>query len=152
MGLGQPTRVLSEVFKQTGGLVWKIWPLNHTRRANAKARNRRIQQVEAILRLGSQPPASDTAANATLPSKTKLEKKVYAKKASHGMKPNQQFRSSLIVSVKNIIQQFLTGGIVEERTHTVGILFRKNNSQEKELTGSKRNSICISFCKTVHFF
>lgn len=39
------TKVMQVVFKQTGGLVWKNWPMNHTRRANAKKRHRRLRQV-----------------------------------------------------------------------------------------------------------
>lgn len=41
------TPPLFQVFKKTGGLVWKRMAMNHTRRANAKERHRRMQQVRA---------------------------------------------------------------------------------------------------------
>ncbi|CAI7924551.1 unnamed protein product [Closterium sp. NIES-54] len=44
MSLGEATRVALQVFKATGGLVWKRHPMNHTRRANAKTRHARIRQ------------------------------------------------------------------------------------------------------------
>ncbi len=39
------SRVMEVVIKQSGGLVWKNWPMNHTRRANAKKRHVRLRQV-----------------------------------------------------------------------------------------------------------
>jgi hypothetical protein len=39
------TRVMEVVIKRSGGLVWKNWPMNHTRRANAKKRHVRLRQV-----------------------------------------------------------------------------------------------------------
>ncbi|BBN10733.1 hypothetical protein MPTK1_5g05950 [Marchantia polymorpha subsp. ruderalis] len=44
------TRRMEVVIKRTGGLVWKNWPMNHTRRANAKKRHVRLSQVEAVLK------------------------------------------------------------------------------------------------------
>ncbi|KAI5058405.1 hypothetical protein GOP47_0026575 [Adiantum capillus-veneris] len=52
------TRVLQIVKKTTGGLVWKQWPMNSTRRANVKKRSRRVAQVEAILKACDGPPPS----------------------------------------------------------------------------------------------
>ncbi|CAM6082888.1 unnamed protein product [Calypogeia fissa] len=64
MAVFSGTTPLQVVIKRTGGLVWKNWPMNHTRRANAKARHIRLAQVEAILRACSQPPP--TSANAQM--------------------------------------------------------------------------------------
>lgn len=51
------TPPLFQVFKKTGGLVWKRIAMNHTRRANAKDRHRRIRQVR-----GSQADSTLSAA------------------------------------------------------------------------------------------
>eukprot|EP00897_Mesotaenium_endlicherianum_P001475 jgi/Mesen1/1355/ME000013S00847 len=56
MALGEASRVLQQVFKQTGGLVWKNWPMNHTRRANAKKRALRVAKTEALLRASAHLP------------------------------------------------------------------------------------------------
>eukprot|EP00270_Netrium_digitus_P021121 TRINITY_DN8903_c0_g1_i3.p3 TRINITY_DN8903_c0_g1~~TRINITY_DN8903_c0_g1_i3.p3 ORF type:complete len:107 (+),score=13.55 TRINITY_DN8903_c0_g1_i3:162-482(+) len=56
MPLVEATRVLNVVFKQSGGLVWKNWPMNRTRRANAKKRHCRISQVEAVIKACSNAP------------------------------------------------------------------------------------------------
>ncbi|GJP73688.1 hypothetical protein CLOP_g4377 [Closterium sp. NIES-67] len=62
MAVGEATRVALQVFKATGGLVWKRHPMNHTRRANAKTRHERIRQVEQVLRVCAA-PASANALN-----------------------------------------------------------------------------------------
>eukprot|EP00850_Spirogloea_muscicola_P023613 SM000372S13689 [mRNA] locus=s372:77302:77995:- [translate_table: standard] len=61
----QASRPVLQVFKRTGGLVWKNWPMNHTRRANAKERHRRLQKVDAVLKACAGPPPSSSAAVAT---------------------------------------------------------------------------------------
>ncbi|KAL3675959.1 hypothetical protein R1sor_025907 [Riccia sorocarpa] len=58
MGFFAATRPMEVVIKRTGGLVWKNWPMNHTRRANAKKRHIRLAQVESILRACSADPAA----------------------------------------------------------------------------------------------
>ncbi|KAG0581712.1 hypothetical protein M758_3G009200 [Ceratodon purpureus] len=55
------TRVMEVVIKRSGGLVWKNWPMNHTRRANAKKRHVRLQQVEAVLKACATSPPSSSA-------------------------------------------------------------------------------------------
>ncbi|KAH7289840.1 hypothetical protein KP509_30G020700 [Ceratopteris richardii] len=50
------TRIVEIVKKTTGGLVWKQWAMNRTRRANVKKRARRVAQVEAIMRACEGPP------------------------------------------------------------------------------------------------
>eukprot|EP00250_Pteridium_aquilinum_P000132 c10148_g1_i1 orf=540-797(-) len=59
------TRVLQIVKKTTGGLVWKQWAMNSTRRANVKKRARRVAQVEAILKACEGPPPSVVSQDAT---------------------------------------------------------------------------------------
>ncbi|XP_024377490.1 uncharacterized protein [Physcomitrium patens] len=59
------TRVMEVVIKRSGGLVWKNWPMNHTRRANAKKRHVRLQQVEAVLKACAAPPPSSAAQSGT---------------------------------------------------------------------------------------
>ncbi|CAI5458959.1 unnamed protein product [Closterium sp. Yama58-4] len=63
MALGEVTRVALQVFKATGGLVWKRHPINHTRRANAKTRHARIRHAEEVLRVcaAAPPLAADPA-------------------------------------------------------------------------------------------
>ncbi|KAL2608188.1 hypothetical protein R1flu_026761 [Riccia fluitans] len=59
MGFFAATRPMEVVIKRTGGLVWKNWPMNHTRRANAKKRHIRLAQVEAVLRACSAEPGGE---------------------------------------------------------------------------------------------
>ncbi|CAI5532600.1 unnamed protein product [Closterium sp. Naga37s-1] len=61
MALGEATRVALQVFKATGGLVWKRHPMNHTRRANAKTRHARIRQAEQVLRVCAASPPNAAA-------------------------------------------------------------------------------------------
>eukprot|EP00271_Cylindrocystis_brebissonii_P006135 TRINITY_DN1872_c0_g1_i1.p2 TRINITY_DN1872_c0_g1~~TRINITY_DN1872_c0_g1_i1.p2 ORF type:complete len:103 (-),score=19.69 TRINITY_DN1872_c0_g1_i1:434-742(-) len=68
MGFIRASPVLAIVFKKTGGLVWKEWPMNHTRRANSKERLKRVRQVEAVLRVCSQAPANASASAPPPPS------------------------------------------------------------------------------------
>ncbi|KAG6556524.1 hypothetical protein Mapa_001850 [Marchantia paleacea] len=53
------TRKMEVVIKRTGGLVWKNWPMNHTRRANAKKRHVRLSQVEDVLKACAVEPTSE---------------------------------------------------------------------------------------------
>ncbi|GJP29296.1 hypothetical protein CLOM_g23898 [Closterium sp. NIES-68] len=81
MAVGEATRVALQVFKATGGLVWKRHPMNHTRRANAKTRHERIRQVEQVLRVcaapasanAPQPTASAPQQGASPPSSTAVQ-------------------------------------------------------------------------------
>ncbi|XP_024528925.1 uncharacterized protein LOC112345778 [Selaginella moellendorffii] len=52
----QFTNVLQIVKKITGGLVWKKWKMNDTRKANRRRRLIRIHQVEAIIKACKGPP------------------------------------------------------------------------------------------------
>lgn len=52
-------RLISSMW--TGGLLWKVQRMTKTRRANAKARHARTQQVEDILKACAQEPQPDTA-------------------------------------------------------------------------------------------
>jgi hypothetical protein len=62
------SRVMEVVIKQSGGLVWKNWPMNHTRRANAKKRHVRLRQVESVLKACAGPAPSKKTQNCSTES------------------------------------------------------------------------------------